>query len=130
MLRFRNGLSGTTSRERLALLYVEHECIQHSIQKLYEDRLETSEAILCDARDLEPTSCKLQWARHKGLLFVLCEVYFKNWSCHTECYRKIDPAEGARRQLQRWANLDLRGSNTSIHSRGRREGWWYGRRDT
>jgi hypothetical protein len=106
MLRFRNGLSGTTTSERLALIYLEQWCRVQAIQLAYLSRLDASGTYIVDADDLQVTSSSVRWARRKGLLYVICKVWVQDTPGPQEFRLKASSRPLAARQMEVWRNLD------------------------
>lgn len=75
MLKLRQGLSGTTTPERLVLMHAELRAISEACQLAYMERLGRTGSILCDAADLAPRGTRVRWARKRKHLYVWTTVY-------------------------------------------------------
>jgi hypothetical protein len=106
MLRFRNGLSGCKTSERLALIFVEQWCRVQAVQLAYLTRLDASGTVLVDAADLDVFSSSLRWARRKGLLYVICKVQVSGAEGPQEFRLRVPHRPLAARQMEVWRNLD------------------------
>jgi hypothetical protein len=92
VLRWRQGLSASSTAERLCLMYAEQRAISEAAQLAYQERLNNQGSVLVDALDLEPTSCSVKWARKAKHLYVHCTVrirktgssYTFNWRVNPE----------------------------------------------
>lgn len=72
---WRNGLSGTSGAERLAILGAEHAARQRAIQEWYLERLDESSDFVVDAHDLDVRGASTFWGRKGGSLYLRITVY-------------------------------------------------------
>jgi hypothetical protein len=128
MLRFRKGLSGTSTSERLCILYAEVRGISEAVQRAYLARLEESGSIICDAQDLEPRGCAVKWARKSGHLYVSMRVNMRAPGSSFNFNWKIQPKVLAPKLYKNSPMAYRQEPEQLLPCDGRREGWRYGRR--
>ena len=76
--RWRKGLSGATSRERLVLLQAEAIARERAFGEWYSARCEEFDSILVDATDLDVRSVRLEWARCDGHLLIILRCFARD----------------------------------------------------
>ncbi len=88
-MRWHTTPKKATRPERWVLIYAEHLARQLAIQLAYEERLDKTGSIICDAHDLDVFWSRVEWARRKRNLYVTVRVYYRsaggvcdfNWRC-------------------------------------------------
>jgi hypothetical protein len=73
-MRWRKGLSGTSTWERLELLRVEEIARERAFGEAYQERLDLHNSVLSDARDLRVRSVRVSWRRACNRIYICCSV--------------------------------------------------------